>query len=122
MLAAGARRLQTVISIQVQPTEDLPLLYTLVQILIRAKKRKTSDKRRRIKRLNETKQTASEETFIIRAHWSWFSDHVISGDFLFFFLFAFFIPIQIKIVLQKVQVPPKFKGKSFDEPRKTFDK
>jgi len=31
------------------------------------------------------------------------------------------IPIQIKIVLQKVQFPPKFKIKSFDDPRKTFE-
>lgn len=34
---------------------------------------------------------------------------------------SIFIPIQIKIVLQKVQFPPKFKIKSFDDPRKTFE-
>lgn len=39
------------------------------------------------------------------------------GDFV-----CQFIPIQIKIVLQKVQFPPKkFKIKSFDDPRKTFE-
>lgn len=84
MLAAGARGLQTVISIRVQPTEDL-LLTTLhlstdslkstkIQKNKRKKKKnKPSNKGRMKKRLNETKQTASEETFIIRAHWSWFS-------------------------------------------------
>lgn len=40
------------------------------------------------------------------------------GDFV-----CQFIPIQIKIVLQKVQFPPQksFKIKSFDDPRKTFE-
>lgn len=34
---------------------------------------------------------------------------------------SIFIPIQIKIVLQKVQFPPKFKIKSLGDPRKTFE-
>lgn len=43
--------------------------------------------------------------------------YTIVGDFV-----CQFIPIQIKIVLQKVQFPPKkFKIKSFDDPRKTFE-
>lgn len=71
MLAAGARRLQTVISIRVQPTEDLPTTLhlstdshksTKIQKNKREKtKKKTINQasKRRIKRLNETKQTNS---------------------------------------------------------------
>lgn len=74
MLAAGARGLQTVISIRVQPTEDLlpttlhlstdSLKSTKIQKNKRRKKKKKiqnkpSNKGRRIKRLNETKQIDS---------------------------------------------------------------
>lgn len=70
MLAAGARGLQTVISIRVQPTEDLlptslhlstdSLKSTKIQKKRRKKiQNKPSNKGRRIKRLNETKQIDS---------------------------------------------------------------
>lgn len=72
MLAAGAKGLQTVISIRVQPTEDpLPttlhlstdsLKSTKIQKKIKGEKKiqnKPSNKGRRIKRLNETKQIDS---------------------------------------------------------------
>lgn len=70
MLAAGARGLQTVISIRVQPTEDLlpttlhlstdSLKSTKIQKNKRKKiQNKPSNKGRRIKRLNETKQIDS---------------------------------------------------------------
>lgn len=86
MMAAGARGLQTVISIRVQPTEDLSTTLHLSTDSVRAlksrKKNRTNQATKRIKRLNETKQTASEETFIIRAHWSWFSIPCKIGDFV----------------------------------------
>lgn len=70
MTAAGARGLQTVISIRVQPTEDLlpttlhlstdSLKSTKIQKNKRKKiQNKPSNKGRRIKRLNETKQIDS---------------------------------------------------------------
>ena len=122
MTAAGARGLQTVISIRVQPTEDL-LLTTLhlstdslkstkIQKKNKEKIRiqnKPSNKGRRIKRLNETKQRQHQRRHSLLEHTGvGFLYLVISGDFV-----VNFIPIQIKIVLQKVQFPPKFKIKSF---------
>jgi len=70
MPAAGARGLQTVISIRVQPTEDpLPTTLHLSTDSLKSTKiqknkekkiqNKPSNKGRRIKRLNETKQIDS---------------------------------------------------------------
>lgn len=70
MTAAGARGLQTVISIRVQPTEDLlPTTLHLSTDSLKSTKiqknkekkihNKPSNKGRRIKRLNETKQIDS---------------------------------------------------------------
>lgn len=84
MTAAGARGLQTVISIRVQPTEDL-LPTTLHLSTDSLKSTKIQKKRKKKYRTNQAtkegelkdkmknKQIASEETFIIRAHRSWFS-------------------------------------------------
>lgn len=66
--------------------------------------------------MKPNRQTASEETFILEHTGVGFLYLVRSGDFVL----SNFIPKQIKIVLQKVQFPQKFKIKSFDDPRKTF--
>lgn len=131
MTAAGARGLQTVISIRVQPTEDLLLTTlhlstdSLKSTKIQKNKRKKiqnkpSNIRKENKKIkwNQTNRQHQRRHSLLEHTGVGFLYLVISGDFVFV---NFYTHTNKDCPSKSAVSPPKFKIKSFDDPRKTFE-